>query len=74
MAPGPAETDSAAHGDDVIVPKDEASVAFVRAVVQRGEAVRVPPGGSLPPGATHEIVGETTDGLPILRRKRFALF
>jgi hypothetical protein len=60
--------------DDVIVPKDAASTAFVRGLVERGEAVRIAPGGSLPPGATHEIVGETPDGLPILRRKRFALF
>jgi len=28
--------------------------------------------GSLPPGATHEIVGKTETGLPILRRRRFA--
>jgi hypothetical protein len=60
--------------DDVIVPKDAASTAFVNGLVQRGEAVRIAPGGALPPGATHEIIGETADGLPILRRKRFALY
>jgi len=28
----------------------------------------------LPPGVTHEIVGETATGLPIVRRRRFALY
>lgn len=56
-----------------IVPTDAESRAFVQGLIDRGEAVRVPPGGKLPPGATHEIVGETEAGLPILRRRRFAL-
>jgi molybdopterin biosynthesis enzyme len=73
MARKPAKT-KVPRDDDVIVPKDAASMAFVRGLVERGEAVRIATGGALPPGATHEIVGETTEGLPILRRKRFALF
>ena len=60
------------HDPDTIVPNDPASVSFVRALVARGEAVRVPPGGTLPPGATHEIVGETPDGVPVLKRRRFS--
>ena len=58
--------------DDLIVPKDATSVSFVKGLVARGQAVRANEDGSLPPGATHEIVGETETGLPILRRRRFA--
>ena len=61
-------------GDDLIVPTDKASTDFVRGLVKRGEAVRLAPDAKLPPGATHEIVGETEAGEPILRRRRFALF
>jgi molybdopterin biosynthesis enzyme len=56
---------------EAIVPDDEASKSFVQGLVARGEAVRVAPGAPLPPGATHEIVGETATGLPILKRRRF---
>jgi hypothetical protein len=58
--------------NDMIVPDDAASASFVQALVARGQAARADPDGSLPPGATHEIVGETKGGLPILRRRRFA--
>jgi hypothetical protein len=58
--------------DDLIVPKDAASVSFVKGLVARGQAVRPNKDGSLPPGATHEIVGETEGGFPILRRQRFS--
>lgn len=58
--------------DDLIVPKDAASESFVKGLLARGQAVRPNKDGSLPPGATHEIVGETEAGLPILRRRRFA--
>jgi hypothetical protein len=44
----------------------------VKGLVARGQAARPRKDGSLPPGATHEIVGETATGLPILRRRRFA--
>jgi len=58
--------------DDLIVPKDATSVSFVQGLVARGQAAHAYKDGSLPPGATHEIVGETETGLPILRRRRFA--
>jgi hypothetical protein len=58
--------------DDLIVPKDATSTSFVKGLVARGQAVHPNKDGSLPPGATHEIVGETDAGLPILRRRRFA--
>jgi hypothetical protein len=44
---------------------------FEQGILARGEAV--PAGKPLPPGATHEIVGETPDGTPILKRKRFSM-
>lgn len=65
-------TEKKQHSDDLIVPKDAASTSFVKGLVARGQAARLAPDGSLPPGATHEIVGETETGLPILRRRRFA--
>jgi hypothetical protein len=57
---------------ELIVPETPDAINFVKALVARGEAVRANPDGSLPPGATHEIVGETKQGMPILRRRRFA--
>lgn len=56
--------------EDLIVPKDESSASFVQALVARGQAARANPDGTLPKGATHEIVGTTEKGLPILRRRR----
>jgi hypothetical protein len=56
--------------DDLIVPKDESSASFVQALVARGQAAPANPDGTLPRGATHEIVGTTEQGLPILRRRR----
>jgi hypothetical protein len=44
---------------------------FEQGILARSEAV--PAGKPLPPGATHEIVGETPDGTPILKRKRFSM-
>jgi hypothetical protein len=57
-----------------IVGEDAASRAFVDGLIARGEAARPGPDGKLPPHATHEIVGETPDGRPILRRRRFSAF
>lgn len=56
--------------DDLIVPKDESSASFVQALLARGQAALANPDGTLPAGATHEIVGTTDKGLPILRRRR----
>lgn len=61
------------HGEEgLIVPKDDASASYVKGLVARGQAARPNADGSLPHGATHEIVGETESGLPILKRRRFA--
>jgi hypothetical protein len=60
--------------DDLIVPQDDVTTHFVQTLVANGQATRADPDGSLPPGVTHEIVGETSTGLPIVRRRRFALF
>jgi hypothetical protein len=52
----------------------EPSREFVRGLVERGEAAAANADGSLPPGATHEIVGKAADGTPLVRRKRFSAF
>lgn len=49
-----------------------ARARFVKAVVQRGEAV--PEGTPLPPGATHVITGQDSDGNPVIKRKRFSAY
>jgi hypothetical protein len=59
-------------GDDLLVPPDKESISFVRGLVARGQAARVNEQGILPKSATHEIVGETETGEPILRRRRFS--
>ena len=63
-----------AHQDDVIVPEDDATRHFVQTLVANGQAARANADGSLPPGVTHKIVGETATGMPIVRRRRFALY
>ena len=57
---------------DKIVPNDPTSISFVRGLMARGEAAKADAQGRLPPGATHEILGETADGLPIVVRRRFS--
>lgn len=49
-----------------------AEEAFIRGLVERGEAAKADENGNLPPGATHEIVGVSESGLPIVVRRRFA--
>jgi hypothetical protein len=73
MTASPSKIDRPKNENDII-PTDEASMAFVRGLIERGEAQRLEPGAPLPPGVTHEIVGETETGLPILRRRRVALY
>jgi len=58
--------------EGAIVPDDPGKESYVRALVERGEAARAGPSGELPPGATHEIVGTTASGAPIVVRRRFA--
>jgi hypothetical protein len=48
-----------------------AEEAFVRGLIERGEAAKADENGNLPPGATHEIVGVSPSGLPIVVRRRF---
>lgn len=50
---------------------EQAKKKFEEGVISRGEAVEA--GKTLPPGATHEIVGHSPDGSPILKRRRFSL-
>ena len=42
---------------------------FTRSLVKHGQAVEVPPGRPLPPGATHELVeDENGEARPVRRR------
>lgn len=50
-----------------------AEEAFVRGLIERGEAAKTDQDGKLPPGATHEIVEQVEGGLPKIRRRRFSL-
>jgi hypothetical protein len=54
-----------------IVPDTPDKEAFIRGLLARGEAAKPNPDGSLPKGATHEIVGNAPNGLPIVRRRRY---
>jgi hypothetical protein len=56
--------------DDQFSP-DEA--AFVRALIERGEAAKAVD-GKLPPGATHEIVEDRPGQLPKVVRRRFSAY
>ena len=47
---------------------------FTRGVLIRGEAATPDEAGKLPPGATHEIVGEDEEGLPVIKRSRYSAF
>ena len=57
--------------EGLIVPHDPASTKFVTDLIAQGKAARAGPDGKVPSGATFEIVGETEEGHPILRRRRF---
>ncbi len=46
--------------------------AYTRSLVAHGQAVKVPAGGKLPSGATHELV-EDADGTVRPVRRRFSL-
>lgn len=43
-------------------------------LVLRGEAAPPDASGNLPSGATHEIVGKTATGAPVVRRRRYSAF
>jgi len=57
-----------------IVASDPQTASFVKGLVDRGEAAKADADGKLPSGATHEIVGETETGLPIVVRRRFSAY
>jgi len=72
-APSPAaKPPSVAEAIPAATPDEEraASREYASSLRARGEVV--PAGQPLPPGATHEIVGQEPDGTPILRRRRFS--
>jgi len=48
-----------------------AEEAFIRGLIARGEAAKADEHGNLPAGATHEIIGMSESGLPIVVRRRF---
>lgn len=43
--------------------------AYIQSLIAHGQAVRVPPGGKLPPGATHEIVEDEEGNVKAVRRR-----
>jgi len=49
---------------------EKAKARFEAGILKREEAA--PTGEPLQPGMTHEIVGETIEGKPVLKRKRFS--
>lgn len=60
--------------EGAIVPDTPEKRSFVEGLVARGEAARIDEGHPLPAGVTHEIVGETEDRLPIVKRVRFSAY
>lgn len=63
----------AAKIQGTVVPEDDQTAAFVKGLIERGEAVLPPADGKLPPNVTHVIVGKTAAGEPIVQRRRFSL-
>jgi hypothetical protein len=60
--------------EGILAPSEPAEIAFVKGLVARGEAVKVTPGVAPEPNVTHEIVGETPSGIPIVKRLRFSAY
>jgi hypothetical protein len=52
--------------------RKKAEEAYVRGILERGEAAVPDEHGRLPPGVTHEIVEQREGELPKLRRRRFS--
>lgn len=59
---------------DCIVPDNGEAEAYVRGLVERGQAARRDQHGQLQPGVTHEILGTAANGLPIVREVRKSAF
>lgn len=68
-----AEDETTAAADSPLESERDAR-NFTRGVIIRGEAAKPDEEGKLPPGATHEIVGEDEEGLPIIKRSRYSAF
>jgi hypothetical protein len=67
-----AKPDDSTAAEDAI--PESAAQTFTRGVLIRGEAAKPDEGGDLPAGATHEIVGEDEEGLPVIERRRYSAF
>ena len=63
----PTLTDPPRNGEDVAVTQER---MVVEDLVASGKAARAKD-GELPPGATHEIIGQESDGRYIVVRRRF---
>ncbi len=63
--------DEEKDGKGVVAPDTEEHRAFIKGLMDRGQAAKALPDGSLPRGATHEIIGEAPNGLPVVKRRRF---
>lgn len=68
----PASEPGGAQG--VIAPDSDENIAFIKGLVANGQAAKAGADGKMPPGATHEIVGQAPSGLPIVKRRRFSAF
>ena len=53
---------------------DEAARRFVEDLVTRGDAAHPDKSGKLPPGATHEIVEDSKNKPPKVKRRRFSAY
>jgi len=62
---------SESSNDSAMEKAKRAEEAFIRGLIERGEAAKGDEHGNLPRGATHEIVGVSESGLPIVVRRRF---
>lgn len=66
----PERTEERPDEDEEISPAEE---AFVRGLIERGEAAKTVD-GKLPPGATHEILEERPGRPPKVVRRRFSAY
>ena len=74
MAESGSNGDPARDIQGVVAPDSDANIAYIKGLVANGQAAKARPDGTLPPGATHEIVGQGAAGLPIVKRRRFSAF
>jgi len=50
-------------------PKTADEDAFIKSLIAHGQAAKALPDGSLPPGATHELVEDEHGQLRVIRRR-----